>query len=108
MVSPTCFLKGLDSPLRAASSISSERISMSSPSTRAWSPEVRRITSSMTICDWSISTSLPSLTTVTLGLSSKAILSSLRFAFISCRVDTSMLSAIIPVADTALVYSCRR
>ena len=49
--------------------------------------------------------SLPSLRTLTFGLVSRVILSSLRFARISCIVEIRMFTMMIPVAETALMGS---
>ena len=95
----------LDSPVRRDSSISVDLHFSTMPSTRACSPARMTIRSSTTISDWSISTSFPSRTTETLGLTSREILSSLRLARISWMVEIRMLAMMIPVADTALTTS---
>ena len=104
-MSPSCFLTVLDSPVRRDSSISTDVHLSATPSTSACSPARMTIRSSMTISDWSISTSDPSRMTVTLGLTRSEILSSFLLARISCTVEIRMLTMMIPVADMALMTS---
>jgi len=94
--SPGSLSTGSDSPVRRLSSISTELLVSTSPSTTTWSPGSSSSTSSSTTSFTATSSEVPLRRTRALGLLSTARRSRVRFARTSCTTPTTVLAMITP------------